>query len=61
MLEEQTDRPRPLEWIGSSKKDLMALPEEVVDLFGYALQLALIRTRLKAVAKRAKELEDEQT
>jgi phage-related protein len=31
---------RPLEWIGSSKKDLMALPAQVVDIFGYALYLA---------------------
>jgi len=31
---------KPLEWIGSSKKDLKALPEEVVDVFGYALFLA---------------------
>lgn len=118
---------RRLEWIGSSKKDLQALPEEVVDVFGYALYLAqtgskhdqakplrgfgsagvlevvedrrgntyravytvqyaarvfvlhvfqnksksgiatpkpdleLIRNRLKVAAKRAKELEDEQT
>jgi len=29
-----------LEWIGSSKKDLKALPEEVIDVFGYALYLA---------------------
>jgi phage-related protein len=29
-----------LEWVGSSKKDLMALPEEVIDVFGYALHLA---------------------
>ena len=116
-----------LEWIGSTKKDLLALPEEVVDVFGYALYLAqtgskhdqakplrgfgsagvlevvedrrgdtyravytvqfavrvfvlhvfqkksksgiatpkpdldLIRNRLKAAAKRAKEMEDEQT
>ena len=40
MTEGQTDRPRPLEWVGSSKKDLMALPAEVVDVFGYALHLA---------------------
>ena len=33
-------RLKPLEWIGSSKKDLLALPEEVVDVFGYALFLA---------------------
>jgi phage-related protein len=31
---------RRLEWIGSTKKDLQALPEEVVDVFGYALYLA---------------------
>jgi phage-related protein len=118
---------RHLEWIGSAKKDLQALPEEVVDVFGYALylaqtgrkhdqakplrgfgsagvlevvedrrgdtyravytvqyavrvfvlhvfqkksksgiatpkpDLALIRNRLKVAARRAKELEDEQT
>ena len=31
---------KPLEWIGSSKKDLRALPDEVMDVFGYALHLA---------------------
>lgn len=35
-----TGQLRPLEWIGSSKKDLMALPAHVVDVFGYALHLA---------------------
>jgi phage-related protein len=29
-----------LEWIGGSKKDLKALPEDVIDVFGYALYLA---------------------
>ncbi len=28
---------KPLHWVGSSKKDLIALPAEVVDDFGYAL------------------------
>ena len=28
---------KPLHWVGSAKKDLIALPEEVVDDFGYAL------------------------
>ena len=28
---------KPLHWVGSSKKDLISLPEEVVDDFGYAL------------------------
>jgi phage-related protein len=127
MIEGESDEPRPLEWIGSSKKDLIALPGKVEDVFGYALHLAqtgqkhaqtkplqgfgsagvleviedwrgntyravytvryavrvfvlhvfqkksksgvatpksdldLIRNRLKVAAKRAKELEDEQT
>ena len=28
---------KPLHWVGSSKKDLLAFPEKVVDDFGYAL------------------------
>jgi phage-related protein len=31
---------KPLYWVGSSKKDLLALPEVVVHIFGYALYLA---------------------
>lgn len=31
---------RPIEWIGSSHKDLMALPTDVRRLFGFALSLA---------------------
>jgi len=31
---------KPLIWMGSSKKDLLALPHEVVDVFGYGLHLA---------------------
>jgi phage-related protein len=31
---------KPLEWVGSSYKDLTALPEAVQDTFGYALDLA---------------------
>jgi phage-related protein len=31
---------RPLEWISSSHKDLMALPADVRRFFGYALYLA---------------------
>lgn len=40
MTEDRSVQPKPLEWIGSSKKDLMALPDEVVQVFGYALHLA---------------------
>ena len=32
--------PKPLKWVGSSKKDLLAMPEPVIDLVGYALHLA---------------------
>jgi phage-related protein len=31
---------KPLEWVASSKKDLLSMPSEVVDVFGYALHLA---------------------
>lgn len=31
---------KPLEWIGSSYKDLMALPADVRRLFGFSLSLA---------------------
>jgi phage-related protein len=31
---------KPLHWVASSKKDLMSMPEEIRDLFGYALYLA---------------------
>lgn len=31
---------KPLYWMGSSKADLLDLPEEAVDTFGYALYLA---------------------
>ncbi len=33
----QAGLPKPLVWIGSSRKDLKSFPEDVRDLFGYAL------------------------
>jgi phage-related protein len=36
----QATHPKPLVWIGSSRKDLKAFPEEVQDVFGYALHVA---------------------
>ena len=33
---------RPLFWVASAKKDLMDMPEDVRDTFGYALHLAQI-------------------
>lgn len=31
---------KPLYWLGSSKKELLTMPDDVVDVFGYALHLA---------------------
>lgn len=38
-------QPKPLYWVASSRKDLKALPEEVQDVFGYALYLAQTGTK----------------
>jgi phage-related protein len=35
-----SNKEKPLEWIGSSKKDLMALPIDVRKFFGHALDFA---------------------
>ena len=35
-----TDALRPLQWVGSAKKDLLAMPDGVQDVFGFALYLA---------------------
>jgi phage-related protein len=37
---DKTPSLKPLFWVGSSKRDLLSLPEPVVDLFGFALYLA---------------------
>ncbi len=39
---EEPPKLKPLYWVGSTKRDLLALPEDVVDVFGYALHLAEI-------------------
>ncbi len=31
---------KSLAWVGSAKRDLLAIPEEVIDAFGYALYVA---------------------
>ena len=31
---------KPIYWVGSSKKDLLGMPSDVVDVFGFALHLA---------------------
>ncbi|WP_412770766.1 type II toxin-antitoxin system RelE/ParE family toxin [Ralstonia syzygii] len=33
---------RPLRWVGSAKKDLSVMPDDVQDTFGYALHLAQV-------------------
>jgi phage-related protein len=33
---------KPLRWMGSAKRDLAAMPDEVQDVFGYALHLAQV-------------------
>ena len=37
--------PRPLVWMGSSKKDLLKLSSTVINVFGYALYLAQTGSR----------------
>ena len=34
------ERMKLLQWVGSSKRDLLAMPEDVIDVFGFALHLA---------------------
>jgi len=31
---------KPVYWVGASKKDLLQMPDEVIDVFGFALHLA---------------------
>ena len=35
-----TSQSKTLYWVGSSKKDLLAMLEDVIDVFGFALHLA---------------------
>jgi phage-related protein len=37
-----TDALKPLQWVGSAKKDLLAMPDDVKDVFGFALHLAQV-------------------
>jgi phage-related protein len=39
---DESPRLKPIHWMGSSKRDLKALPEPVEDLFGFALYLAQV-------------------
>src|ERR1039457_3740581 len=42
MTMDESPRLKPLRWMGSSKRDLKALPRPVEDLFGFALYLAQV-------------------
>jgi len=44
----ERDKERPLVWVGSSKKDLMALPTQVRKFFGHALHFAQVGERHEA-------------
>jgi phage-related protein len=37
-----TDVLKLLQWVGSAKKDLLAMPDDVKDVFGFALHLAQV-------------------
>ena len=37
MRQHRAPRERPLHWVGSARRDLLAFPEDVVDNIGYAL------------------------
>ena len=37
-----TDVLKPLQWVGSAKKDLLAMPDDVQDVFGFALHLGQV-------------------
>jgi phage-related protein len=41
-MAEKPPRLKPLVWVASTKRDLLALPDEVIDTFGYALHLAQV-------------------
>lgn len=49
MEPKMSDRLKPLHWVGSSKKDLQAMPSDVVDVFGFALHLAQTGEKHKGV------------
>ena len=44
-LDRNIREPKPLEWVGSSKEELVAFPSGVRKAFGYALYLAQIGER----------------
>jgi phage-related protein len=40
MAEEKREEDKPLHWISSSRKDIRKMPEDVKDIFGFALREA---------------------
>ncbi|MBT2786771.1 MULTISPECIES: type II toxin-antitoxin system RelE/ParE family toxin [unclassified Halomonas] len=41
----ETPPPKLLRWVASAKKDLQAMPEDVKDVFGFAIHLAQIGSK----------------
>lgn len=41
----ETPPPKHLRWVASAKKDLQSMPEDVKDVFGFALHLAQIGSK----------------
>lgn len=41
------DLAKSVYWLGSSKKDLLKMPDEVIDVFGFALHLAQVGKKHK--------------
>jgi len=42
---------KPIEWMGSSHKDLMALPADVMRFFSFALSLKIAEAYVKGLRK----------
>jgi len=49
IIQEVSDKLRPLFWVASARKDLQQMPDKVQDAFGYALYLAQTGGRHESV------------
>jgi hypothetical protein len=45
------DNEKPIEWMGSSHKDLMALPADIMRFFSFALSLKIAEAYVKGLRK----------
>jgi phage-related protein len=54
--------PKPLTWVGSSKRDYLRFPDEVQDNMGYALyvaQMATPKSEIRLVEQRLRAAEED--